>query len=194
MRNDLVRHSDELPHARSGRITGDLRRSFVTGVVILAVAALFGMVAADAQDTSEIYKSVYDGWKWWHVYCYRCHGQDAVGSTLAPSLIDPNAKLPLKEFLRKVKVGSPDKGMQAWDKLLDDKQITQLFDYVRARADKVLPPGRPDEVGPNGGPWVPPAGGPPPRGRSNLVLPLAFHRPRTVVTMRGLAVYATHRT
>jgi hypothetical protein len=47
--------------------------------------------------------------------------------------------------------------MQAWDKLLDDKQIGQVFDYVRARADKVLPPGRPDEVGPKGGPWVPPA-------------------------------------
>ena len=28
------------------------------GVVILAVAALFGMVAADAQETSETYKSV----------------------------------------------------------------------------------------------------------------------------------------
>ena len=73
---------------------------------------------------------------------YRCHGQDAVGSTLGPSLIDPNAKMTLAEFLRKVKIGNPDKGMQAWDKLLDDKQIEQLFDYVRARADKVLPSGR----------------------------------------------------
>jgi mono/diheme cytochrome c family protein len=135
-----------------------LRRSFVTGVVILAIAALFGMVAADAQETSETYKSVYAGWKWWHVYCFRCHGQDAVGSTLGPSLIDPNAKMTLPAFLKKVKNGNPDKGMQAWDKLLDEKQITQLFDYVRARADKVLPPGRPDEVGPNGGLWVPPAG------------------------------------
>jgi hypothetical protein len=50
--------------------------------------------------------------------------------------------------------------MQAWDKLLDDKQIGQIALYVRARTDKVLPPGRPDEVGPNGGAWVPPAGWP----------------------------------
>ena len=50
-----------------------------------------------------------------------------------------------------------DGQMQAWDKLLDDSQITQLYNYVRARMDKVLPPGRPDEVGPKGGPWVPPA-------------------------------------
>jgi mono/diheme cytochrome c family protein len=65
--------------------------------------------------------------------------------------------MPLKEFRTIVKTGSADGQMQAWDKLLDDKQIAQVYDYVRARGDKVLPPGRPDEVGPKGGPWVPPA-------------------------------------
>src|SRR6185503_9765049 len=113
-----------------------------------------------AQTPSEIYQDVYNGWKWWHVYCYRCHGQDANGSTLAPNLTDPSLKVSLPEFLRIVRNGFPDKGMQAWDKLLDDKQITQLYYYVTARADKVLPPGRPDEVGPKGGRWVPPQGWP----------------------------------
>jgi cytochrome c len=113
-------------------------------------------VQAAVQDSSTIYQNVYNGWKVWHVYCYRCHGQNAIATTLAPSLIDPNLKLTLPEFLRKVRNGSPEKGMQAWDKLLDDKQITQLYYYVMARTDKVLPPGRPDEVGPNGGPWIPP--------------------------------------
>ena len=112
------------------------------------------------QAASEVYQDVYNGWKWWHVYCYRCHGQDANGSTLAPNLTDPNVRTTLPEFLRKVRNGTPDKGMQAWDKLLDDKQITQLYYYVTARADKVLPPGRPDEVGPRGGRWVPPPGWP----------------------------------
>ena len=116
--------------------------------------------AAAAPDSSEMYQSVYSGWKWWHVYCYRCHGQNAVGSTLGPSLIEPNAKMTLPEFLKKVRNGNPDKGMQAWNKLLDDGQITQLYNYVRARADGVLPPGRPDEVGPNGTPWTPPEGWP----------------------------------
>jgi hypothetical protein len=50
--------------------------------------------------------------------------------------------------------------MQAWDKLLDEKQINQIQLYVRARTEKILPPGRPDEVGPNKGPWVPPSGWP----------------------------------
>ena len=112
---------------------------------------------ASAPDT---YKSVYDGWKWWHVYCYRCHGVDAVGTTNAPSLTDPSRKLSSAEFLKVVMNGVPDKGMQAWDKLLERKQVAEIHMYVRARTDKVLPPGRPDEVGPNGGPWVPPAGWP----------------------------------
>jgi mono/diheme cytochrome c family protein len=109
-------------------------------------------VAAQSTDT---YKSVYDGWKWWHVYCYRCHGTDAVGTTNAPNLIDPNRKLSAAAFSKIVMDGVPDKGMQAWDKLLDAKQMGQLYAYVRARADKVLPAGRPDEVGPNKGKWEP---------------------------------------
>ena len=64
------------------------------------------------------------------------------------------------QILTIVRDGAPDKGMQAWDKLLDNKQIDQIHLYVRARTDKVLPPGRVDEVGPNGGPWVPPNGWP----------------------------------
>ena len=116
--------------------------------------------AAAVQSKADIYKDVYNGWKWWHVYCYRCHGMNAVGGNLAPNLIDPNEKMTLPQFLTIVRNGSDDKAMQAWDKLLDDKQITQIYTYVRARADKVLPPGRPDEVGPKGGPWVPPDGWP----------------------------------
>jgi cytochrome c len=125
-----------------------------------AFSALGSVPATAPQNAAEVYKDVYNGWKWWHVYCYRCHGQNAVGGALAPNLIDPNEKLSLADFLHTVRNGIPENGMQAWDKLLDDKQITQIYTYVRARADKVLPPGRPDEVGPKGGPWVPPPGWP----------------------------------
>jgi mono/diheme cytochrome c family protein len=131
----------------------------------IAALMLFFLEFAPAQtkpaapdDSADVYKTVYNGWKWWHVYCYRCHGQNAVGGNLAPNLSDPNEKLTLKEFLIRVRNGSADGAMQPWDKLLDDKQITQLYYYVLARRDKVLPPGRPDEVGPKGGQWVPPKG------------------------------------
>jgi mono/diheme cytochrome c family protein len=132
-------------------------------VLVLAVAAGVTADLAVAQSqppagkSQELYQNIYNGWKTWHVYCFRCHGTNAVGSTLAPDLTDPNEKMPLQEFRQIVKMGSADGQMQAWNKLLDDKQIAQLYDYVRARADKVLPAGRPDEVGPKGGPWTPPA-------------------------------------
>jgi mono/diheme cytochrome c family protein len=145
-------------------------RAALTGAVALFLAAVAGTGSSDvgplanavlsAQGTSQTYKDVYDGWKWWHVYCYRCHGTNAIATTLAPDLIDPNRKLSRAQFLKVVRDGIPDKGMQAWDKLLDPKQIDQIHLYVQARADKVLPPGRVDEVGPNGGPWVPPNGWP----------------------------------
>jgi cytochrome c oxidase cbb3-type subunit III len=123
-------------------------------------AALPGEALVAAQAPPAIYQDVYNGWKWWHVYCYRCHGTNAIATALAPSLIDPNVKRTSKEFLKVVREGVPDKGMQAWDKLLDDKQINQIYLYVKARTDTVLPPGRPDEIGPNAGPWVPPPGWP----------------------------------
>lgn len=141
-------------------------KSRILGIALVAIVAMAGLSelrsspAAAVQNKADIYKDVYNGWKWWHVYCYRCHGMNAVGGNLAPSLIDPNEKMTLPQFLTIVRNGSADKAMQAWDKLLDDKQITQIYMYVRARADKVLPPGRPDEVGPKGGPWIPPEGWP----------------------------------
>jgi mono/diheme cytochrome c family protein len=114
--------------------------------------------AAAPAAVSDVYTDVYNGWKWWHVYCYRCHGTDAIGTSTGPSLIEANEKMPRAQFIRVVRDGVKDKGMQAWDKLLDAKQMGQLYVYVRARADKVLPPGRPDEVGTNKGKWEPPAG------------------------------------
>jgi mono/diheme cytochrome c family protein len=145
-------------------MTNQLRLLSVGGLLFLAAMSgavmngdpFGGTPLAAAQATADTYKSVYDGWKWWHVYCYRCHGVDAVGTTNAPNLIDPNRKLSSAAFLKIVMNGIPDKGMQAWDKLLDRKQVSEIHLYVRARTDKVLPPGRPDEIGPNGKAWVPP--------------------------------------
>jgi len=133
--------------------------ALVLSTLVAAIAAA-PQPALHAQTGNGVYKDVYDGWKWWHVYCFRCHGQDGIATSTAPNLIDPNAKMTDAEFLKVVRNGRPDKGMQAWDKLLDDKQISQIHLYVRARTDKVLPPGRPDEVGANKGPWTPPNGWP----------------------------------
>jgi mono/diheme cytochrome c family protein len=144
-----------------------------TRVVMLGLAALtIGIVTngspaqtVHAQKKAaaapvDVYKDVYNGWKWWHVYCFRCHGTNAIATSVAPSLIDPNRRMSLPMFVSTARNGRPTLGMQSWRKLLDDKQLAQIYLYVQARTDKILPPGRPDEVGPNHGVWVPPAGWP----------------------------------
>ena len=91
----------------------------------------------------------YQGWKWFHVYCFRCHGVDAVGTTLAPSLVHslgPEGSVTHDVFLKTVKEGRPEKGMQSWTSLLDDHQIEQLYNYVKARSDGRLAPGRPHKA------------------------------------------------
>ena len=142
----------------TSRIRFGLAMSAAALLLALSTTAASQAPTKPAAAQADTYRDVYQGWKWWHVYCYRCHGVDALGTPTAPNLIDPNEKLTRAEFLRVVRTGVPKTAMQAWNKLLDDQQIRQVYVYVRARAEKVLPPGRPDEVGPNAGPWVPPQG------------------------------------
>src|SRR2546425_13299517 len=48
--------------------------------------------AAPTRDTGRdsllVSDSIYQGWKWFHVYCFRCHGEDAIGGVnpAAPDL------------------------------------------------------------------------------------------------------------
>lgn len=95
----------------------------------------------------QVSKDIYQGWKWWHVYCYRCHGTDANSN---PALPGPDLKNSIKvlsreDFLKTIHEGRLPKGMPAWGQLLTDQQIAQLYAYVQARADGSLKPGRPDE-------------------------------------------------
>src|SRR5262245_53583922 len=89
-------------------------------VAMVWAAATPAPVTTQAPEPAATYQDVYNGWKWWHVYCYRCHGVDAIGTTNAPNLTDPNEKLTSAQFMKIVREGIKDKGMQAWNKLLDD--------------------------------------------------------------------------
>ncbi|HEX9504511.1 MAG TPA: cytochrome c, partial [Acidimicrobiia bacterium] len=93
--------------------------------------------------------SVYQGWKWFAVYCFRCHGEDAMHPILptAPDLrwaVSPTgANFPRDSFVNTALNGRPDKGMPAWKVLLDTTAIQELYVYVKARSDGWLKPGRP---------------------------------------------------
>lgn len=100
---------------------------------------------SDKGAKAEVPKTVMNGWRWFHVYCFRCHGVDAVGSQLAPSLQESVKNLSPEEFQKIVREGKPNTAMAPWNKLLDDSQINDLLQYVLARSEGRLGRGRPDE-------------------------------------------------
>jgi len=107
-----------------------------------------GRRIAEAQPPDKLLASTdeYQGWKWFHVYCFRCHGIDALGSDLAPNLrnsVSSEGLVTHDVFLQIVREGRSEKGMQSWKALLDDSQIEQLYLYVKARSEGRLAPGRP---------------------------------------------------
>lgn len=143
-------------------------RAGVVGAVGLAAAvAAFGADGAggarpagarpaarhdSGRDSLLVSDSLYQGWKWWHVYCYRCHGQDAIGGVnpAAPDLrwaISPSgANFPRDSFIATALNGRMAKGMPAWNVLLDTTQLHEIYLYVEARAGGWLKPGHPHRL------------------------------------------------
>ena len=100
---------------------------------------------APAGGTTTASQPEYDGWKVFHSYCDRCHGQDATGSSFAPNLRQSVGANGMTEsaFAAAVADGRPDKGMPAFKTMITDAQIGQLYAYVKARSASTLGPGRP---------------------------------------------------
>ena len=132
------------------------RRPFVAGrpflFPILLLTLLITLVGgpraipeSGAQETAQVSEVVMNGWRWFHVYCFRCHGVDALGSSIAPNLRESIKALPHAEFIRIIREGRPEKGMQAWNVLLDESQMEDIYQYVTERSTGRLKPGRPDE-------------------------------------------------
>jgi hypothetical protein len=93
-------------------------------------------------------EAVYDGWKQFNLNCARCHGEDALGTTIAPHLIlslKPDGPINTKElFMQTVCAGRPAKGMPAWCALgLGMDKINDIYLYVKGRSDAKISPGRP---------------------------------------------------
>ena len=93
-------------------------------------------------------QQVYDGWKQYNLNCARCHGEDVLGTTIAPHLLlslKPDGPINTKEsFIQTVCAGRPEKGMPSWCALgMEMPKIEQMYAYVKARSDGKMGPGRP---------------------------------------------------
>ena len=95
-----------------------------------------------------VVQAVYDGWKQYNLNCARCHGEDVLGSTIAPHLVvslKPDGPINTKEaFIQVVCAGRPEKGMPAWCPLgMEMEKIEQIYAYVKGRSAGEIGPGRP---------------------------------------------------
>ena len=92
-------------------------------------------------------RATYVGWRTFNSVCYVCHGQDAVGTTFAPSLVERLQQIDKERFLYVVNNGFQGQigVMPAWkDNPNVNKHFEELYSYIKARSDGALPTGRPE--------------------------------------------------
>lgn len=89
----------------------------------------------------------YEGWRQYSVHCARCHGQDVLPNPVAANLLislGPGGPINTPEkFAEIVSAGRPAGGMPAFKGVLTPEQIKATYAYVKGRAEKRIPPGRP---------------------------------------------------
>lgn len=93
---------------------------------------------------TKVTKAVFHGYEIYDSYCYRCHGQDATGSEMAPDLRN-TLKMGMKEqqFLSVAMAGRTEKGMPSWAGFLSEDDIEHIYEYVKGRSLDLVPVGRP---------------------------------------------------
>ncbi len=114
-------------------------------------ALLSGTVArpASGQDGATVSATEYEGWRQYNVQCARCHGQDALPNPVAANLLVSLApKGPAADkatFTKVVREGRPGRGMPAFKETVTPEQVDAIYAYLKGRAEKRIPAGRPKE-------------------------------------------------
>ena len=102
---------------------------------------------AGAAEQCSVDKDTYIGWRTFASQCQVCHGGSALGSTFAPNLLDRfHERVDHPRFVEVVTNGFRGQvgAMPAWKGNPNVMpHVDQLYRYLKARADGVLPPGRP---------------------------------------------------
>ena len=106
------------------------------------------VIAGSAHGQSELYKVV-DGYKvdentmkgfrtWRQAACDRCHGANQEGM-VGPSLINSLKTLTKEEFVKTVRDGRLEKGMQSFGtSQVVMKNMDQLYAYLKGRSDGAI--------------------------------------------------------
>lgn len=120
-----------------------MRRFVLLSLSLVALAPW----SAQAQGEAAAQASVYEGWRQYSVHCARCHGQDVLGNPVAANLLEsvaPGGPAADREtFVKVVRDGRPERGMPGLGESMSPEQIEAVYAYVKGRAEKKVPPGRP---------------------------------------------------
>ncbi len=124
---------------------------------LLGVVLCAGVSLAQAQDAKQPLYNVVDGYKvdantmkgfrtWRAAACDRCHGANQEGM-VGPSLITSLKTLTKEEFVKVVRDGRLEKGMQSFgtNKQVMDN-IDQLYAYLKGRSDGAITRSKVEEV------------------------------------------------
>jgi mono/diheme cytochrome c family protein len=102
---------------------------------------------ANAGGGAKLSKLEYEGWRQYNVHCARCHGQDVLPNPVAANLLlslGPGGAFASEaKFAEIVKAGRAASGMPPFKDILTEDQTKAIYAYVKGRADKRIPPGRP---------------------------------------------------
>ena len=99
-------------------------------------------------------KSTFNGYRRFHGICHTCHGQDAMGSTFAPSLVDSLKDVTYEKFKATLIEGrtitNSDGSISAMPSFEENVDVMKyqddIYKFLKARADGVLAPGRPKKI------------------------------------------------
>jgi mono/diheme cytochrome c family protein len=120
--------------------------------ISLSVSVILGAGGAApvvAQERGAVSAAEYEGWRQYNVHCARCHGQDALPNPVAANLLvsmAPDGPTADKATFTKVVMdGRPSRGMPALEKSVTPEQVDAMYAYLKGRAEKRIPAGRPKE-------------------------------------------------
>lgn len=106
-------------------------------------------IDGDGQIIKQVDWATYSGWRRYHGECHVCHGPNGDGSTFAPALADSLKTISYEKFLQIVSSGQQNKwgrNNSVMPALGDNKNvmcyIDDIYTYLHARADGVMPAGK----------------------------------------------------
>jgi len=116
---------------------------------LLVSCALLASASAMAQDpppyrvtNGKVDESTYRGWRAFHSACHTCHGVDAAGTDIAPSLVERVRDLSAKDFT--VKVLTSYRIVMGWGEVSGDDQtaVRERFaeEAMRAESGQLVMP------------------------------------------------------